>query len=275
MVKKVGFIGLGNMGKAMATNVIKAGFDLMVYDVREGPLKEMAELGAAIARSPREIGQYAEVVEIAVVDDAQVEEVVLGEDNGVLAGANRGSVIAIHSTIHPNTPKKIAPLARAKGVDVVDAQMSGGNRGARAQSLCFMVGGDKSSFDKCQPVLAASGRHILHMGDLGTGSITKLAQQTMVLINMMSACEGMQLAEKGGIRLETFQELVRVSTGQSAIADNWLRFVKEQKAAGPHQMELFYKGVVPAIELGHELGTSMPGLALAQQLLNRVLGPGK
>ena len=275
MVKKVGFIGLGTMGKAMAINVVKAGFDLMVYDIREAPLKELAALGASIARSPREVGQHAEVVEIAVVDDAQVEEVVLGEDNGVLAGANRGCVIAIHSTIHPDTPKRIAPLARAKGVDVLDAQMSGGNRGATAQSLCFMVGGDKSSFDKCRPVLRASGPHILHMGDLGAGSVTKLAQQTMVLINMLSAYEGMHLAEKAGIRLDAFQELVRVSSGQSSIADNWLRFIEDQKAGGPQRTELFYKGVVPAIALAHELGTSVPGLALAQQLLSRVLGPGK
>ena len=269
----VGFIGLGNMGKAMATNVIKAGFDLIVYDVREEPIKELVGLGAKVAGSPREVGQYAEIVEIAVVDDAQVEEVVLREDNGLLWGANRGSVIAIHSTVHPNTPKKIGPLATAKGVGVVDAQMSGGTRGATSQSLCFMVGGEKSSFDKCRPVLAASGREILHMGDLGTGSITKLAQQTMVLINMMSACEGMQLAEKAGISLETFQKLVHVSSGQSAIADNWLRFIEDQKTGGPHRMELFYKGVVPAIELAHELGTSMPGLALAQQLLDRVIVP--
>jgi len=275
LVKKVGFIGLGTMGKAMATNVANAGFDLMVYDLREEPMKELAGLGARVARSPKEVGQHAEVVEIAVVDDAQVESVVLGEDDGVLAGVKPDSVIAIHSTVHPNTPRKIAPLARAKGADVVDAQMSGGNRGAKDKSLCFMVGGSKASFEKCHPVLAASGPNVLHMGDVGTGSITKLAQQTMVLINMLSAHEGYLLAEKAGIRLEAFQELVRVSTGQSSLADNWLRFQKEQRAAGDHRKELFYKGVCPAIELAHELGAPLPGLALAQQLLDRVLGQEK
>jgi len=229
------------MGKAMATNVANAGFDLMVYDVREEPLKELEGLGARIARSPKEIGQHAEVVEIAVVDDAQVEEVVLRENDGVLAAVKPDSVIAIHSTIHPATPKKIAPLARAKGADVVDAQMSGGNRGAKARSLCFMVGGRKASFEKCRPVLAASGSKVFHMGDVGTGSMTKLAQQTIVLINMLSAHEGMLLAEKAGIQLEVFQELVRVSSGQSSIADNWLRFQEDQKVDPVHRMELFYK----------------------------------
>ncbi len=272
LVKKVGFIGLGSMGKAMAVNVVKGGFDLMVYDVREEPMKELADSGAKIARSPKEIGQHSEVVEIAVVDDAQVESVVLSDGDGVLAGGHPGGVIAIHSTIHPDTAKKIAPLARAKGMDVVDAQMSGGNRGAKGRSLCFMVGGHKASFEKCRPVLAASGPNVFHMGDLGTGSMTKLAQQTMVLINMLSAHEGYLLAEKAGIRPEAFQDLVRVSTGQSALADNWIRFQKEQRAGGEHRKELFYKGVGPAIDLAHELGASLPGLALARQLLGRVLG---
>jgi len=263
------------MGKAMATNVVKAGFDLMVYDVRDEPMKELAGLGAKVARSPKEVGQYGEIIEIAVVDDAQVEEVVLGGDIGVLAGAQPDSVIAIHSTIHPDTPRKIAPLARAKGVDVVDAQMSGGNRGATARTLCFMVGGSKASFEKCRPVLTASGPNVFHMGDLGTGSITKLAQQTMVIINMLSAHEGYLLAEKAGIRLEAFQELVRVSTGQSSLADNWIRFQKEQSAGGEHRKELFYKGVGPAMDLADELGASLPGLALARQLLGRVLGQEK
>jgi len=274
LVKKVGFIGLGTMGKAMATNVANAGFDLMVYDLREEPLKELAGLGAKIAQSPREIGQHAEVVEIAVVDDAQVEEVVLKEDNGVLAAAQPGSVIAVHSTIHPDTVRKIAPVARAKGMDVVDAQMSGGETGAKARSLCFMVGGRKESFEKCRPVLIASGPNVFHMGDVGTGSMTKLAQQTIVLINMLSAHEGMLLAEKAGIQLEAFQELVRVSTGQSSIADNWLRFQQDQKVDPVHRTELFYKGVGPALELAHELHTPLPGLALARQLLGRVLGKG-
>ncbi len=260
------------MGKAMATNVANAGFDLMVYDLREEPLKELAGLGAKIAQSPKEIGRHAEVVEIAVVDDAQVEEVVLKEGNGVLAAAQPGSVIAVHSTIHPDTVRKMAPVARAKGMDVVDAQMSGGERGAKARSLCFMVGGRKDSFKKCCPVLTASGPNVFHMGDVGTGSMTKLAQQTIVLINMLSAHEGMLLAEKAGIDLKAFQDLVRVSSGQSSMADDWLRFKETQRVDPGNRADNFYKGVGPALELAHELSAPLPGLALARQLLGRVLG---
>ncbi len=130
MATKVGFIGLGNIGKPMAINVAKAGFDLMVYDLREEPLKELAGLGAKVASSAREVGEHGEIVELVVVDDAQVETLTLGE-GGVLSGAKPDTVIAIHSTVHPKTVRKIAELARTRGVGVIDAEVSGGERGAQ------------------------------------------------------------------------------------------------------------------------------------------------
>ena len=120
MATRVGFIGLGNIGKPIAVNVATAGFELMVYDVRQEPLTELAALGVAVAHSPREIGAHGEIVELVVVDDAQVEAVTLGE-GGVLSGAKPGSIIAIHSTVHPKTVRKIAELAKARGVEVIDA----------------------------------------------------------------------------------------------------------------------------------------------------------
>jgi len=267
---KVGFIGLGNMGKPMAANVLKAGFDLMVFDLRPEPLKELAALGAKVAGSVEEVGRHGEVIEMAVVDDAQVETVIAGE-GGLLASAQLGAIIAIHSTIHPETTKKVAEIARAKGVGVVDAQMSGGSAGAMARTLCFMVGGEKASLEKCRPVLEASGKNIFHVGALGTGSAAKAAQQTMVVINMMSAHEGMTLARKAGIDPKVFEELVRVSAGQSHMADHWLEFTGRMTEDLEHMRELFFKGVCPALELAHEVGVSVPGLALAQQMLSRIL----
>jgi 3-hydroxyisobutyrate dehydrogenase-like beta-hydroxyacid dehydrogenase len=269
MVKRVGFVGLGNMGKPLATNVVEAGFDLMVYDLRREPVEELAARGAKGAASLTDVARHGEVIEIAVVDDAEVEEVVAGKE-GLLSAANPGTVIAIHSTIHPRTAKKVAALAQPRGVGVVDTQMSGGSAGARSKTLCFMVGGDKALLEKCRPVLEASGKHIFHMGDIGTGAAAKLAQQTMVLVNMLSAYEGMSLARKAGIDLETFQRLVQTSAGQSHMADNWLTFI-DRMSRDPHNKELFYKGVCPALELAHEVGASVPGLALAQQLLLQVL----
>jgi 3-hydroxyisobutyrate dehydrogenase-like beta-hydroxyacid dehydrogenase len=258
------------MGKPMATNVLRAGFDLMVYDLRQEPLKELAAMGAKVAGSLKDVGRHGEMIEMAVVDDAQVERVIAGED-GLLTTAQPGAVIAIHSTIHPETVKRVAEFAKAKGVGVVDAQMSGGSSGATARTLCFMVGGERAWLEKCRPVLEASGKQIFHMGDLGTGAAAKAAQQTMVVINMLSAYEGMALARKAGIDPKVFQEMVRVSAGQSHMADHWLEF-SARTNRDDHMKELFFKGVCPALELAHEAGVSVPGLALAQQMLGRILG---
>ena len=273
MATRVGFIGLGNIGKPMAVNVATAGFELMVYDVREEPLKELAALGATVAHSPREIGAHGEIIELVVVDDAQVEAVTLGE-GGVLSGARPGSVIAIHSTVHPKTVRKIAELAQARGVGVIDAEVSGGERGAQAKTLCYMVGGDKALFERCRPVFATSGANIFHLGDLGSGAIAKLAHNLIVYVNMLAASEGMRLAEKAGLDLKALQEVVHASAGQSRVADNWLqqRRLKEVYTSGPQGlMQLIHKDLRLALELGHDLGLPLPGAALTQQLIDRVL----
>ncbi len=273
MATRVGFIGLGNIGKPMAVNVATAGFDLMVYDVREEPLTELAALGATVAHSPREIGAHGEIIELVVVDDAQVEAVTLGE-GGVLSGAKPGSIIAIHSTVHPKTVRKIAELAKARGVDVIDAQVSGGERGAQAKTLCYMVGGDKALFERCRPVFATSGANIFHLGELGAGAIAKLAHNLIVYVNMLAASEGMRLTEKAGLDLKALQEVVHVSAGQSRVADNWLqqRRLKEAYTSGPQGlMQLIHKDLRLALELGHDIGLPLPGAALTQQLIDRVL----
>jgi 3-hydroxyisobutyrate dehydrogenase-like beta-hydroxyacid dehydrogenase len=273
MATRVGFIGLGNIGKPMAINVAKAGFDLMVYDLREEPLKDLAALGATVARSASEVGAHGEIIELVVVDDAQVEAVTLGE-GGVLNGAKPGSVIAIHSTVHPKTVKKIAELAKAKGVGVIDAEVSGGERGAQAKTLCYMVGGDKALFEKCHPVFATSGANIFHLGELGAGAAAKLAHNLIVYVTMLAASEGMRLGQKAGLDLQALQEVVHAGAAQSRVADNWLqqRRLRDTYTTGPQGlMQLIYKDLRLALELGHDLGLSLPGAALTQQLIARVL----
>src|SRR5262245_26068217 len=238
MTTRVGFVGLGNIGKPMAINVAKAGFDLMVYDLREEPCKELAAAGAKVARSAQEIGAHGEIIELVVVDDAQVEAVTLGE-GGVLNGAKPGSIIAIHSTVHPKTVRKIAELAQARGVGVIDAEVSGGGAGAQAKTLCYMVGGAKALLERCRPVFATSGANILHLGGLGSGAIAKLAHNLIVYVNMLAASEGMRLAEKAGLDLKALQDVVHVSAGQSRVADNWLqqRKLKETYTTGPEGLQ--------------------------------------
>ena len=270
---RVGFIGLGNMGKHMAINIAKAGFDLMVYDLRPEPMRELTALGAKAGRSADEIGAHGEIIEVVVVDDRQVEAALLGE-GGALSGAKQGSIIVIHSTVHPRTVRKLAEQAAAKGVTLIDAEVSGGERGAIAKTLCYMVGGDKAAFEKCRPIFATSGANIFHLGALGSGAITKLAHNLIVYVNMLAASEGMRLAEKAGVDLKSMEQVVHAGAAQSRVADHWSqqRKLRDTYTSGPRGlMELMHKDLRLALELGHDLGLSLPGAALTQQLLQRVL----
>jgi 3-hydroxyisobutyrate dehydrogenase-like beta-hydroxyacid dehydrogenase len=274
MTTPVGFIGLGNIGKPMAINLAKAGFDLMVYDLRPEPMRELTALGAKAARSADEIGAHGEIIEVVVVDDAQVEAALLGE-GGVFSGAKPGSIIAIHSTVHPRTVRKLAEQAAARGMTLIDAEVSGGERGAIAKSLCYMVGGDKEAFEKCRPIFATSGANIFHLGELGAGAITKLAHNLIVYVNMLAASEGMRLAEKAGVDLKSMEQVVHAGAAQSRVADHWSQQsnLKDTYTSGPRGlMELIHKDLRLALELGHDLGLSLPGAALTQQLIQRVLG---
>jgi 2-hydroxy-3-oxopropionate reductase len=271
MVSKVGFIGVGNMGKPMAVNVVRGGFDLMVYDLREESLRDLAGLGAKVGRSSKEVAEHGEVVEVMVLDDAQVEEVVLGEE-GVLSGAKPGTVIAIHSTVHPGTIRKVAERAKFKGIGVIDAEVSGGGRGAETRSLAFMVGGEKEYLEKCRPVFETSGKEVFHMGELGMGAVTKAAHQVVVAGTMMAVAEGMLLAERAGIDPETFEQVMHVSTARSFMADNWLG---NFKFMGWQKSDSFHKSVTPGLELAHELGLALPLTAHAQQLFSVYVGGEK
>jgi 3-hydroxyisobutyrate dehydrogenase-like beta-hydroxyacid dehydrogenase len=277
MAVRVGFIGLGNIGKPMAINVAKSGFDLMVYDLRPEPLQALTEIGAKVASSAHEIGAHGDIIELVVVDDAQVEAVTLGE-GGVLNGAKPGSVIAVHSTVHPKTIRKLAELAKTKGISVIDAEVSGGESGAYAKTLCYMVGGDKAAFEKCHSVFATSGANIFHLGDLGAGAAAKLAHNLIVYVNMLAASEGMRLAEKARVDLKTMEQVVHAGAAQSRVADHWSQQhkLKDSYTTGPRGLlQLIYKDLRLALELGHDLDIPLPGAALTQQLMERILDIGK
>jgi 3-hydroxyisobutyrate dehydrogenase-like beta-hydroxyacid dehydrogenase len=262
---RVGFIGLGVQGKYLAINLAQAGYDVMVRDVREEPMKELAAVGARVARSNREVGEHSEIVQVCVVNDAQVEEVVLGDD-GVLAGAHPGTIVAIHSTVHPDTITRVAARARERNVEVIDAAVSGSEAGARNKTMCYMVGGSQEAFEKCRPLFATSGDRIHYAGPLGAGIRAKLAHQVIICINMLSAFEGMRLGEKSGVSADALEAVVSDGAAQSLVADHWQNF-----RLGAHAMELFHKDLHLALDFAHSIGIAMPGAALAQQLLRQVL----
>jgi 2-hydroxy-3-oxopropionate reductase len=263
---KVGFIGLGEQGKPMAINIAKAaGFDLTVHDLRKEPVDELIALGAQSASSPREVGAHSDIVEVTVVDDAQVEAVVLGGD-GVVSGARSGSIVAIHSTIRPATIRKVASACAARGIGIIDAPVSGGARGAQTRTMCYMIGGDKELVDRCRPIFETSCTNIFHLGPLGSGMIAKLAHQVIICLNVLAAGEGMMLARKAGLDLAMMQEVVRAGGASSRVADNWARY-KPTANAG----KLWRKDLMLALECADELGLDLQGASTAQQLIEKVL----
>jgi 2-hydroxy-3-oxopropionate reductase len=263
----VGYIGLGKMGKAMATNALRAGFEVSVYDVREQPVNELCELGAKAAANPKEVATHCQLIAVVVWDDAQVQQVMVG-DHGILAGAQAGSLVIIHTTVHPATVRNLAKEISDRGLEIVDAQMSGGQAGAENRQLCFMVGGNREAFEQCRPLLASSGSNIFHMGALGMGAVMKLVQQTILCLNRLAAYEGMRLARAYGLDERLTQDVLGQSFAQSYVVDNWLgRFVvRDEDPQSKQGFALVLHTITPALELARELGIGLPLAALAQQM---------
>jgi len=270
----VGFIGVGRIGKPMAINILNAGYDLTVYDLREQAVRELADCGAKTAHSPKELAARTDVIALAVVDDAQVEDVLLG-NRGVFAGSRPGTIVAIHSTVYPETIRKMAKTAETKGVRVIDAPVSGGETGAREKSLCYMVGGEQAVLDRCREVLATSASDIFHMGALGSGAAAKMIVQVATCINMLAAHEAELLAEQCDLDFVTLQQVMHMSSAQSFVADNWLdRFKLSQDPIEIRRKrtEVFQKSLAPAIEMAQRLGLSLAGATLVERLLPQIMG---
>jgi len=265
MATRVGFIGLGQQGRPMAINLSEDGFDLMVFDVRPEPLAEPIARGAKAARSPAQVGAHAEIVAVIVLDDTQVEEVVLGRD-GVLEALEPGSAIVIHSTIRPRTLRKVAALAGAKQVDVIDAAVGGNAAGAADRSMTLLVGGAAAVVDRCRPMLASSASNVAYLGPLGAGLAAKLAHQVILALNILGAAEGMALGAALGVDPRALQGAIHNCRAQSLIADNWVDF-----RPGSHGAVVFGKDLTIALEAAEELGLAMPGAALVRELIPRLM----
>jgi 3-hydroxyisobutyrate dehydrogenase-like beta-hydroxyacid dehydrogenase len=203
---KVAYVGLGNMGAPMAQHAARAGHQLAVFDVRPDAMEPLAELGARRCGSAAEAAAGAEVVCVTVLDDAQVEAVLTGSD-GVFAGADPDTVVAVHSTVHPETIHSVARQAPA-AVTVLDAPISGGVKGARAATLCVMVGGPTDAFTRARPVFDAVGDLVVHLGERGAGLAAKLARNLVGYVTMLAAQEGRALAATAGTDPERFREIL-------------------------------------------------------------------
>lgn len=273
-IRNVGFVGLGRMGKPMAINILNGGFGLIVYDLREEPVRELTRLGASAATSPKEVAEASDLIAIAVVDDVQVEKVFCG-DRGVLEGSCAGSIVAIHSTVFPKTISKLARVAEARDVRVIDAPVSGGEAGARAKSLCYMVGGELATLELCREVFSTSASDIFPMGALGSGAAAKMIVQVVTCINMLAAHEAETLAERSALDFAALQKVVHVSSAQSFVLDNWLsrfKLPQDPMEVRRRRTEVFQKSLAPAIDLAQQLELPLAGTVLVERLLPQIMG---
>jgi len=214
--KRVGFIGLGVMGKAMATNSARAGFPLTVFDVRKEPLAEMEKLGARVARSAREAGEESDTVIVMVRDYQQVKEVALPPD-GALGGMRKGTTLIVTSTITPQEIMEVDSVASEHGISVIDSPVSGGRLRAEDASLALMVGGDDAVVKENEEVLKTMGSNFFHVGKVGQGQAMKIVNQILVSANIVSVAEAMLMAEKLGINLQTMYDVITRGAGSSEV----------------------------------------------------------
>ncbi len=270
---KVGYIGLGIMGKSMARNILKAGFPLVVHNRSRGAVAELVAEGALEATSPREVAAQVAVIFTNLPDSPDVEQVALGSD-GILEGAREGLIFVDNSTIKPATARHIAAVLGQRGVLSLDAPVSGGDIGAQKGTLAIMVGGPVEALERVMPVLDAVGKTITHVGDSGAGQIAKAANQVMVAAQMVAMGELLILARKAGADPRKV-----VAAIQGGAAQCWTLDVKPERLFAGNRQPGF-KAYMQAKDLGivmdtaREYGITMPSTAVNTQLFYAMLQMG-
>lgn len=272
MSARVGFIGLGNMGAPMAANVLRAGFDLTVFDVRADAVEALVAQGARAGGSVAEIASSVEVLCTCVLYDHQVREIFLGADgtDGILAHAAPGLITTIHSTVPPATIEEIDTAAAGR-VAIIDAPVSGASSGSRAGTLTMMVGAHPDALDAARPVFEAVAEHVIHVGTPGMGQVAKLGNNIMALGNQLLAMEAVRFVEAFGLSAPRLFEVAEVSTGGSWAATNYAHFdrygVEHTLAGTPELPHRLGKDLRHAVAVAQERWTYLPLTALASQLL--------
>lgn len=235
--RRIGFIGLGVMGKPMAENLLKAGYHLLVYDVSSEPVKALVKSGARSAESPKQVGKNCDIVFTMLPNSPQVQEVILGE-SGVLEGTKEGSIIIDMSSIAPGVAVKISKEAEKRGVQMLDAPVSGGEPKAIDGTLSIMAGGPEEVFDEAREVLEVMGTSVMRIGEIGSGNTAKLANQIMVALHLAAVGEAMVFAEKAGVDPEKVYHAIRGGLAGSTVLDAKMPLILDRnfKPGGPIRM---------------------------------------
>ncbi len=267
MDKRIGFIGLGIMGKPMARNLLKAGYSCTVYSRGQSAVKALIADGAAGARSSQEVAERSDVVITMVTDTPDVRQVILA-DRGVLAGMRAGGIIIDMSTISPSATREIAAVVKTKGVHFLDAPVSGGEGGAIAGTLSIMVGGETEVFTTCLPIFQAMGKNIIHVGGTGTGQLTKLCNQIAVAVTNLAMNEALVFAAKAGVNLEKMHQAISGGAAGSWQLSNLAPRIFQRDFAPGFMVKLQQKDLRLVLQEADRLHLALPATSLVHSLFN-------
>lgn len=269
----VGFIGIGVMGRSMAGHLLDAGYSVHVYNRTQAKAQDLVDRGAQWQSSPGKVAAAADAIITIVGFPVDVESVYLGED-GVLAQARSGSLAIDMTTSCPNLASRIAQEAAAKGIEVLDAPVSGGDIGAREARLSIMVGGSVSGFERALPLFEIMGKNIVHQGPAGSGQHTKMCNQIAIASGMMAISEAMAYAKKSGLQPETVLKSIESGAAGSWSLTNLAPRVLKGDYAPGFFVKHFIKDMKIAIESAQAMGLDLPGLQLAKKLYDQLASKG-
>ncbi|MFY0650391.1 MAG: 2-hydroxy-3-oxopropionate reductase [Cyclobacteriaceae bacterium] len=271
-MEKVGFIGLGIMGKPMSIHLLKGGHEVTVLK-SSGAADALESEGAKLVGTPKEVAQNSDVVITCLPDSPEVEAIVLG-DNGVIEGLSDGNLYIDMSTIAPATSLDIYSKMKDKGVEALDAPVSGGEGGAKSASLSIMVGGTQEAFDRAMPIFSLMGKNIVRIGEAGSGQVTKACNQVVVGMTIQAVMEALNLAKKSGVDVAKVREALLGGFAQSKILDlHGQRFLDENFQPG-FKLKLHNKDMNIALQTGRENSAPLPGSALVAEQMAAMIKQG-
>lgn len=276
MTEKVGFVGIGTMGKPMASNLLKAGFQVTVTPhVNMAPAQALESEGATVVKTATEVAAASEVVVTCLPNSPEVDEVLFGAD-GLMAGATPGLIVIDTSTITPVAVQGFSQRVAEQGCTLLDAPMSGGESGAIAGTLTFMVGGEAAAVEQARDVFGAMGKLLYHVGASGMGATVKLCNNLMLGINLVGVCEAFVLGAKAGVDAQTMAEVVQASSGGSAVIERYFpkTIIKNQYEPG-FMLKLMVKDMNLALESAKALGVPTFAGSISGQVLDMVNNMGK
>ena len=270
MIKRIGFIGLGLMGKPMARNLMKSGFDLIVHNRSRAAVDQLVSEGADPADSPKEAAAAADVIITMLPEDSHVTEVVTAAD-GVTESIRPDSVLVDMSTISPTTTRKLAKMVAARGAHMLDAPVSGGGEAASAASLTIMVGGKAEIFERVLPVFQKLGKNINHIGDHGAGQVTKAANQIIVGLTIQAVAEALIFAKKSGVDPVKVRRAIMGGYAQSRVLELHGQRMLDRNFQPGGKIKSHRKDIEIVLSVAREMGICLPGTAMISQLFNAVV----